>query len=188
MAVDCGCHLPRLSQAKLLQVHTCDLQRELDGGSETPHSVEASAKAAAAWKVLVGRLAKHNITANFLHDILPPMPSSSTQADAVGDGAAGTGARGRWSGTSLGYMSSLGYLSPRDKVVNSLNAALAKLKKDERQQHVLEQHVKAAHSSLKSLHLQLGNTLHLQLAPLCACVCVPASACGRGRWCWTCVW
>jgi len=85
-------------------------------------------------------------------------------------------------------MSGVGYMSPRDKVVNSLNAALAKLKKDEREQDALEQDINAGHSRLKSLHLELGNTLHLELALLCACVSVPVSACGRGRWCWTSVW
>jgi len=73
------------------KVQACDLERELNGGDETPHAAEASAKAAAAWKVLLGRLVKHNSTAKFLRSVEPP-PTQPPPGAGAHDGASGVGA------------------------------------------------------------------------------------------------
>ena len=80
------------------KVQACDLERELNGGDETPHAAEASAKAAAAWKVLLGRLVKHNSTAKFLHTVEPPPPSTPSSEAADGGGSAGEAAPAAKSG------------------------------------------------------------------------------------------
>jgi hypothetical protein len=137
------------------QVQTCDLERELNGGNESPHAVEASAKAAAAWKVLLGRLARHNSTAKFMNSVEPALPPPVEQASgAEGVGAAAAAARGGH--VRLGGVEVQPNGEVRDKVLESLNDALKKLGNDESAEKELHAIVDSGRHRLAGLHLELG--------------------------------
>jgi len=138
------------------KVQACDLERELNGGDETPHAAEASAKAAAAWKVLLGRLVKHNSTAKFLRSVESPQPPPGTGADdgASGAGAAAPAAQG--SHVRLARPRGLPAEQALDKVQQSLNEALHKLKADEDAENELHKVVADGRDRLGRLHRELA--------------------------------
>ena len=89
------------------------MERELNGGKETPKAAEASAKAAAAWKVLMGRLIKHNSTSKFLNTLAP---------EVLGTGATAPAARGE----RVRLASRNHEVAVKNQVLDSLNDALRK--------------------------------------------------------------
>ena len=175
----------RRTRARAQQkVDSCDLQRELNGGSETPRAVAASAKAAAAWKVLMKRLERHNATANFIHDTEPAAPDASaaeaTAAAAASAQAAYVGLSGRHSAAARARV--LKKVALRDRVLQSLKAALQRLKVDEDTENKLRGRVAFGRRRLDDLHRQLAQAAMMQqLAAGKPLRSVVALAHGRGR-------
>ena len=177
----------RRARARAQQkVDSCDLQRELNGGSETPRAVAASAKAAAAWKVLMKRLERHNATANFIHDTEPAAPDASAgeataaAAAAASAHAAYVGLSGRHSAAARARV--LKKVALRDRVLQSLKAALQRLKVDEDTENKLRGRVAFGRRRLDDLHRQLAQAAMMQqLAAGKPLRSVVALAHGRGR-------
>ena len=140
------------------QVEACDLERELNGGKETPKAAEASAKAAAAWKVLMGRLIKHNSTSKFLNTLAP---------EVLGTGATAPAARGE----RVRLASRNHEVAVKNQVLDSLNDALRKLNAAQEAERKLHKTVAVGRTRLRELNLQLGLT-HL--------LSFPSSVNGRG--------
>ena len=143
------------------QVDACDLERELNGGKETPKAAKASAKAAEAWKVLMGRLINHNSTSKFLNTLAP---------EVLGTGAAAPAAHGER--VRLASAQAVAHqLAVKNQVLDSLNDALRKLNAAQEAERKLHKTVAVGRTRLRELNLQLGLT-HL--------LSFPSSVNGRG--------
>jgi hypothetical protein len=139
-----------------VQVEACDLERELNGGKETPKAAEASAKAAEAWKVLMGRLIKHNSTSKFLNALAP---------EVLGTGATAPAARGER--VRLASAQAVAHeVAVKNQVLDSLNDALRKLNAAQEAERKLHKTVAVGRIRLRELNLQLGLTHHLSF-PFC---------------------
>jgi len=142
------------------KVQACDLERELNGGKETPLAAEASSKAAAAWKVLMARLIRHNTTAKFLNKLAPDTPVPSTEEQGHGAGATAPAARGeraRLAGVSENAQAAAAHeAAVKNQVLDGLNEALRKLNADQAAEKKLHKVVASGRLRLRELHLQLA--------------------------------
>lgn len=165
-------------------MQACDLERELNGGKETPLAAEASSKAAAAWKVLMARLIRHNTTAKFLNKLAPDTPVPSTEEQGHGAGATAPAARGeraRLAGVSGNAQAAAAHeAAVKNQVLDGLNEALRKLNADQAAEKKLHKVVASGRLRLRELHLQLGLARSLAFLSYVKRHGLPLRACMRG--------
>ena len=147
-------------------MQACDVERELNGGKETPLAAEASSKAAAAWKVLMARLIRHNTTAKFLNKLGPDSPVSTPEEQGQGGVATAPAARGERARLASAQAAAAHEVAVKNQVLDSLNDALRKLSADQAAEQRLHKIVSSGRLHLRELHLQLG-LAHLLLFPSC---------------------